>query len=737
MDNGLSRIRRKRDASTRRVSTIPTSVAVLLLVIGWTATGCAGHSAFAADNGDVCPSRVLVLYNADRGERLPGNFALLGGEQESRAVALEYVRMRGDPVTGERPALLGLHCGGGAESPLNQDHLAELSRDNHCGVVYQGPEDDQPLSGCDMRDSRLVEVVLPDSESAWDQDSLYLELIPDVSVGTTPIVLVEGGLSRFPGAVQVQQGEDWQIRANGRTFLHGRFTAVARCRDMDGELHEWRAPFHDVQYAAFSRTGADGIRDDQNYLDCVENPVKAFLEDPENARPDGTLLRDHVLHIVVAHGLPKTAVARYGIAPGITERLNNYGPDIDFGQRLQVMYYDLQGVHQNRVGAKRFTPARGETAAFGRYLFRTELAEPLWGVDMNPFVHPQAYLRESGKLDTRPPRFTAAQRAFRPDRHLYFSMRIDGHSALEAMDLIHRAVYASRFAGPEMGVLEGVPLNASPERTGDISRGPGKLFWDAGYRHLFRESWGRGRVRIALFRLAPDMGFLNTTPVFLPGGIATQVLSRSSWNREDSPLNEYLRQGVTVTAGAARSGGGAPHIHNHSFWDEEIFNPLLLEGYPVGELLLMSQIHLGWVTSFVGDPLYRLPARPSRPKRWGELAWEEHVRVMPSHDSDHGPGYLVMVDLGSTAEEPRVAQLRLTGNDGAVGGDDSFVQGRFSARPAVFVPAEAMHGRDGWRVELMDPFGEQYRLEGRLPEVHGLNPAHPAHQLSGAPQAGQ
>ena len=725
MHNRLSWLRRERDESTRPASIPPMAIAFLVLVFGWTATGCAGHAAFASIDRDVCPSRVLVLYNADWRERLPGNVALLGGEQESRAVALEYVRMRTDPATGERPALLGLHCGGGAESPLNQDHLTEHSRDNHCGVVYQGPEDAQPRSACDLRDSRLVEVVLPDSESAWDMQTLSLELLPAPSIGTTPIVLVAEGQSRFPGAVQVQPGGDWQVRANGWTFLHGRFTAVARCRNMDGELHEWRAPFHDVQYTAFNRTGADGIRDDRNYLDCVENPVKTFLEAPENARPDGTLLRDHILYIVVAYGLPKTAVARYGIAPGITERLNNYGPDIDFGQRLQVMYYNLEGVHQNRVGAKRFTPARGETAAFGRYLFRTELAEPLWGVDMNPFVHPQAYLREAGKLDTRPPRFTAAQRAFRPDRHLYFSMRIDGHSALEAMDLIHGAVYASRFAGPAMGVLEGVPLTPSPERTGDISREPGKLFWDAGYRHLFRESQGRGRVRIALFRLAPDMGFLNTDPVFLPGGIATRVLSRSSWNREDSPLNAYLRQGVTVTAGAARSGGGAPHIHNHSFWDEEIFNPLLLEGYPVGELLLMSQIHLGWVTSFVGDPLYRLPPDPPRPSALPGLSWEHNVQVGSVHSPEHGNGVLVLLDLEATPEEPRVVQMRLARADDAALGQWEHVFERFASRPYVSIPVGSGSPGDEWIMEVIDPFGNRTKLRGRLEKKALAEPGSP------------
>jgi len=86
------------------------------------------------------------------------------------------------------------------------------------------------------------------------------------------------------------------------------------------------------------------IRDDKNYLQDVEEPIKAFLENPANACSDGTLLKDHILFIVVCYGLPKTTVATYGIARGITDLLPNFGAIINFGQRLQLMYYDVEAV---------------------------------------------------------------------------------------------------------------------------------------------------------------------------------------------------------------------------------------------------------------------------------------------------------------------------------------------------------------------------------------------------------
>lgn len=669
------------------------------------------EAARAGSTDGFSPSQVLVLYNADWRPRHP----LVSAAQDSLAVAEQYRRMHTDPVTGERPYLLGLTDGGSSGSLLSGDHLQERSADNGCGVVYRPRDSGRPVSACEMRDSRLVEVALPKSEVPWNPSTLRLEIQSDDSSAPARFLLVENGNSLHPDKVRVRSDGDWQIRALGGLFMPGPFTARASCENVRGDVGRWSAEFKDIGQASWSPEGLDGIRDDRNYLDLVEAPIKGFLEDPANARPDGTLLRDHILYIVVCHGLPRTVAAPFGVATGVGQQLRDYGSQIDFCQRLQLMYYDARGLGLDEIQPMRFAPASAsEHAAFTRYVFRTRLSMPLEGPDMNPFLHPAAYRTGRGRTEAEAPRFTAQRRAMRPDRHLFFAMRIDGQTPFEAMELVDRAVYATRHAGPEMGVLPGVPLPPSPERTGEIGeRTAARAFWDLGYRHLFQHS--KGRIRLDLFRLAPGCGFFNSGPVFLPGGIAAFVQSNQGWNVPDSRFHAHLRQGVTMTAGAARvEPRRTPHIHSHSFWDEMVLSQGLLQGRPMGEILLGSQVHLGWITSFVGDPLYRLPREPQRPAGLSGLTWETNVRVAPVRDAERGRGYLVMADLGSSAHEPRLAQMRLERVRGGEDGTLRQVFERFSSRPIVFVPGRDVQKGDVWRLDLMDPFGNTATLEGSL-----------------------
>jgi hypothetical protein len=668
---------------------------------------CRG-SAFAGPPAGVSPSQVLVLYNADLRARHP----LVSAAQDSLAVAEHYARMHTDPVTGERPYLLGLTDERSSKSLLLGDHLEEPSSDNGCGVIYQPHDSKRLVSACEMRDSRMVEVVLPKSEVPWDPGTLRLEITSDDSSNPARFLLVENGASLYPDKVRVRHDGDWQVRALGGLFIKGAFTAKARCGNVQGDVHEWSAEYKDILQASWSATGLDGIRDDRNYLDLVEAPIKAFLEDPANARPDGTLLKDHVLYIVVCHGLPRTVAAPYGIATGIGLQLRDYGSAIDFCQRLQLMYYDFESLHQREVQPMRFAPAP-QKSAFTNIILRTRMSMPLQGADINPFVHPAAYRKGGDKAGLGSPRFTSARRALRPDRHLFFAMRIDGQTPLEAMELVDRAVYASRHAGPEMGMLADVPLLEAPERVGEINdRTPAKPFWDLGYRHLFQHP--KGRTRLDLFKLAPGSGFFNVGPVFLPGGIAAFVQSNQGWNMKDSRFHEFLRQGVTMTAGSARvDPRKTPHIHSHSFWDEAVFYPALREGRPVGEILLSNQVHMGWITSFVGDPLYRLPPEPQKPGGLIGLTWDKNVRVAQARDAQLGKGYLVMADLGSSAHEPRLAQMRL-GRVAAEENGAKHVFERFASRPCVFVPRREVRKGEPWRLELMDPFGNTATLAGNL-----------------------
>jgi hypothetical protein len=694
------------DISRLAVPRISYRLSAALLLFLCVLISCRGL-AFAESPEGISPSQVLVLYNADWRARHP----LISSAQDSQAVAEHYARLHTDPATGERPYLLGLTDGRSRKSLLG-DHLEEPSHDNGCGVVYQRRDSKRPVSACEMRDSRMVEVVLPKSEVPWDLGTLSLEIESDDSSNRVSFLLVENGASLYPDKVRVLHDGDWQIRALGGFFIQGPLTAKARCGNVQGEVHEWSAEYNDIMQASWSSTGLDGIRDDRNYLDVVEAPIKAFLEDPANARSDGTLLKDHILYIVVCHGLPRTVAAPYGIATGIGLQLRDYGSAIDFCQRLQLMYYDFESLHRSGVQPMRFVPAPNKSA-FTNIIFRTRMSMPLRGADINPFVHPAAYSKGRDKAGLGSPRFTSAQRALRPDRHLFFVMRIDGQTPLEAMELVDRAVYASRHAGPKMGVLPDVPLLKTPERTGEIGdRTPAKPFWDLGYRHLFQHP--KGWVRLDFFKLAPGCGFFNTGPVFLPGGIATFVQSNQGWNKQNSRFHEYLRQGVTMTAGSARvDPGKTPHIHSHSFWDEALFYPALREGRSVGEILLENQVHMGWITSFVGDPLYRLPLAPQKPGGLNGLTWDKNVRVASVRDAERGKGYLVMADLGSSAHEPRLAQMRL-GSIAAGGNGAKHVFERFASRPCVFVPKGDVRKGEVWQLELMDPFGNTATLVGNL-----------------------
>lgn len=183
---------------------------------------------------------------------------------------------------------------------------------------------------------------------------------------------------------------------------------------------------------------------------------------------------------------------------------------------------------------------------------------------------------------------------------------------------------------------------------------------------------------------------------------------------KDSRFHEFLRQGVTMTAGSARvDPRKTPHIHSHSFWDEAVFYPALREGRPVGEILLSNQIHMGWITSFVGDPLYRLPPEPQKPGGLIGLTWDKNVRVAQARDAERGKGYLVMADLGASAHEPRLAQMRL-GRVAAEENGAKHVFERFASRPCVFVPKREVRKGEPWRLELMDPFGNTATLAGNL-----------------------
>lgn len=648
----------------------------------------------------VSPSQVLVLYNADWTEDAP----LTDPGQDSREIAEHYVRMHIDPITGEKPYILGLRCVH-REKHLNKAHLEEKSHDNASGVALRSGQ--RKFSSTDkLRDSRLVEFLLPENDAQWLFETLKLKIGPKRG---TQLTVVEEGKSLFPSRAEFQEEGQWNVRLNGTLFSSGSFAVTAFCKDANGKTYLWEADYRDIQDYEFSQTGPDKIRDDKNYLEDVEKPIKAFLENPANVRSDGTLLKDHILFIVVCYGLPKTTVATYGIARGITDLLPNFGAIIDFGQRLQLMYYDVEAVAGIAPRPHKFIHGKhAGNEPFSAYYIRAPQAWPLFGDNANPFLHPLVYQKKKGDLKqlADPVAFTSKNRKKSSERHLYFAMRIDGTTPMQARGLIDRSVYASQYGGPEMGMLPDIKLTQNKERVGDIDKsGAGRLFWDCGYRHLYYKH--KGSHRFQLFHLTPQPGFFNETPVYLPGGIAAIVESHNGWNR----MQSTFLQGVTMTAGVARVYKGAPHIHNKSWWDDEIFYTFLLRGKDLGECLLMNQIHLEWITTFVGDPLFHLPIDFDRDRIAPALKNDNQVFVTKlPRNSGNKVG--VFVDLSSSSEKPEVAQMRLipvsnTKYSGAV-------CQTFESRPYVVIDTTELNQAGSWNLELIDPYGNKSAQTVRL-----------------------
>lgn len=652
--------------------------------------------------GAVTPSQVLVLYNADWSEDHP----LTDPGQDSQEIAEHYVRMHTDPDTGEKPYILGLSCNHGVKildeaRHLNEHHLAEESHDNRAGVVLtQKPFLLEPASPNDqLRDSRLVEFTLPGGRSKWDIETLHVEIEP--AKGDS-LIIVDKGLIVGEGQIAGNNTDAWTLRANVRSFVKGPVTLKASCVDVEGEKHSWKAEYVDVDDVELSYTGEDGKRDDRNFLEDVANPVKTFLEDPQNARPGGTLLKDHILYMVVCYGLPCTAVAPCGIARGITERAGNYGAIIDFGQRLQLLYYDLDKVMGTQLRGYRYAGKN----AFSDFFFRSPQSRPLMG-KANPFVHPQLYSSSASlSKGPQPEAYTAENRSKHPQQFLYFVSRIDAPDPLQAKALIDRAAYASTYAGPEMGILPDKTYPKDKQRVGAVSRSAaGNLLWEHGYRHLYHA--GQGKNLLEWGRLTSEDGFLNDGIAYLPGGIAATVISHNGWNNKE--MVRDLENGVTATAGAARVYHGAPHIHNKSWWDDDIFYPALLHGKTLGEAWLMNQVHLGWITTFVGDPLMTWAGEHASSPQPLKFDADKDVRFEVVKGEKGQDEVWVQVDLRSTAVKPQVAQMQAISEDGT-----SFTCNTFEALPYINLGKSDDVCKSSFNVETLDPFGESYSAKMKI-----------------------
>jgi len=76
-----------------------------------------------------------------------------------------------------------------------------------------------------------------------------------------------------------------------------------------------------------------------------------------------------------------------------------------------------------------------------------------------------------------------------------------------------------------MGQVNGVEYTKTGERVGKLDwTRTGSRLWEKGFRHLYYG--GAARNRLEFLRLSPDEGFLNCSPVYLPGGVGGTVISQ-------------------------------------------------------------------------------------------------------------------------------------------------------------------------------------------------------------------
>jgi hypothetical protein len=387
--------------------------------------------------------------------------------------------------------------------------------------------------------------------------------------------------------------------------MHGDIEVRALARKTNGEQTDTTVRCFDPEDFAPADFAPDGRRYDRNYREQIAGAVRAFLEDPANA-VDGRPLKDHVLYIVIAYGLPRTVSRVNGIGQ-TGEALSRVRPAplVSLCQRLEMLYYDRQAARPQKLMPVR----RRETVGpFRCWWPANSWCAPLIGREFRPWAHPAAYAdyRRSPRLAPpwpQPPRWDLAYRARHAERFLYIVSRIDALDPRASKEMIDRAIYAERHLTDRLGRTpagENAEDDGPGNTTGSLAAALERIGSAVGYAAL--EALGLpGRVRrnhyAGGFGLGPD-------GLYLPGAIDWEVISKNGMNSQSSHGRRSLRAGVTVTAAAARAYNGCAHTTTHAWWDARVFYDLLFRGYQLGEAWMYSRVYCEWVTSFFGDPLY-------------------------------------------------------------------------------------------------------------------------------------
>jgi len=480
--------------------------------------------------------------------------------------------------------------------------VAMLKQGTLGGILLPSRE----LSGLD---AATLTLKVGDGPDGADAKTIYADGSPAPGVDLSVYTLTDGG-TLFATNFQ-------------RLVADGPARVWLKARRKDGGEFNRDYVLHDPADFEVSETGPDGVRDDQAYLEDIENPIKEFLE--THRTPGGRLLKDHILYICVVRGLPLRVASLYGIERGTTSsvRRGDFGSGSALTQRVRMLYYDVKKVTWKRVLMLNGRSTRLLNVAHS-------MKSCLAGMQYNPYMHPLTHNNQkdsmwrTGKWDEirklDPPAFSAELRAQQPPaKFLYGAGRIDAPSVEWARNQIDGAIYGEAYLTPSLG----------PVYNGTYQEGPlaARALADLGFQvHPVPARADRALFCFGIFgHGATSEDDVASGPRgaksclwykgFYPGSIGIAIRSYLGWDISRPPrtqvklFDQLLRGGVTITAGAT---GGA-HDTNVTWWDSFVLNHLMLSGYEYGDATLRASIYLDWTTSLVGDPLYTPDLSRTRP----------------------------------------------------------------------------------------------------------------------------
>jgi hypothetical protein len=680
--------------------------------------------------------QVLVIYNADWKTKSDGSTV-----QDSQEIAEYYVKMHTDPKTGKKPYILGLNCKHFGKNHLNGWAIKEESNDNANGIVFNG-KGAAPTQPDWIRDSRKVEIWVTDPNTDWNsviircrsqrtgEEVIITPLRTNLKVSGIPAT--EGDDASYP---PVEAGKGRCFRFDATKLFPGTVTLTFSAKNRDGKvIRNLSLSYYDIKDFAFSSTGPDGVPDDSIVEKDVLQPVRTFLEDPANALPDGTLLKEHILYIVLVHGMPYSAKAVFGIEHGATSNRIDHGSLASLEQRLQILYYRWDLIKPPVIS---MFVAGGPDSDKGvvSHIITTAMRNPLGGIRWNPYMHPDTYsfLRKSTSepvFHNLPPLQQQRKKLSGPF-FAYGVTRIDGANPEEAKRIIDYSLYASRYLRPEMDCrlreelsLKGKTSITDMERRLKVAE---NLWGETELQALGFNVQSKEEGQGLPFMVRPSgelsgncrQGTIDWRVAgFYPGGMERHVKSENGLNYQTATVWQHIAQGVTVSAAGAPAYSGGPHITNATFWDNRILMKYLLRGRDLGESFLRATWYVNWSTSLIGDPLYhpdlnrtiidRTPPRPS-----GGLS------VSSSSDRT---GALIEARAGVafSVDAPEVALLRIVARDPA-GKETVALSPLYSRNPLVTLKGLAPDTEYSLSPELMDPYGNRTKLPSLTHRTPAVN----------------